>query len=133
MLHLNDDTIGISQVEKQVLVQRTVEANDSLWHMYFDGSSSKEGAGVGVVLISPCDEIISLMYKLQFQTTNNMIEYDAFILGLMDAKDLNIQQLVVFGDSELVVQQVKNVYHVKFVLLKVYRNEVWDLINKLFL
>ena len=68
------------------------------------------------------------MYTLEFQTKNNIAEYEALILSLRAAKDLGIQQLIVFGDSELIVQQVKDVYQVKQSLLKVYQNEVWDLI-----
>ena len=86
---------------------------DEIWQIYFDGSSCKEGEGAGVVLISPRGEIIYLMYKLEFQTTNNIVQYEALIPGLRAAKYLNIQQLSVFGDSELIIQQVKNVYHVK--------------------
>ena len=72
------------------------------------------------------------MYKLEFQTTNNTSKYETLVLGLRAPKDLGIQQLVVFGDSELVVQQVRNVYQVKQQLLKVYRNEVWDLMDNFF-
>ena len=100
--------------------------------MHFDGSSSKEGAGAGVVLVSPGGENVCLMYKLEFQTTNNVAEYESLVLGLRDAKDLGIQQLVFFGDSELVIQQVSSIYQVKQQLLKVYRNEVWDLIDNFF-
>ena len=53
---------------------------DEVRQMYFDGSSCKEGAGAGIVLISPGGEIISLLYKLEFQTTNNIVEYEALIL-----------------------------------------------------
>ena len=59
--------------------------------MYFDGSSSKEGAGAGIVLISYGGDLVSLMYKLSFFTTNNIAEYEALILGLRAAKDLGIQ------------------------------------------
>ena len=72
--------------------------------MYFDGSSSKEGAEASIVLVSPSGEMISLMYKLEFVTTNNTTEYEALLLGLNAAKDLGIQQISVYGDSELVVQ-----------------------------
>ena len=74
-----------------------------LWKLYFDGSSSKEGSGVGVVLISPIEQVITLSYKLQFLTTNNTVEYEALILGIKEAKDLGVEQLVIFGDAELVV------------------------------
>ena len=85
------------------------------------------------MFISPKGEIISLMYKLEFQTTNNTAKYESLILGLRAAKDLKIQQFIVFGDSKLIIQQVKNVYQVKQQLLKVYRNEVWNLIDNFFL
>ena len=81
--------------------------------MYFDGSSSKEGAGARVVLISPGGEAVRLMYKLEFITTNNTVEYEDLLLGLRAAKYLGIQQISVYGDSELVVQQVRNNYQVK--------------------
>ena len=72
--------------------------------MYFNGSSSKDGEGARVLLISAGGEVISLMYKLEFKTTNNTAEYEALILGLRAAKYLGIQELVVFGDSKLVIQ-----------------------------
>ena len=54
--------------------------------MYVDGSSSKEGVGAGVLLISPGGEVVRLMYKLEFITTNNTAEYEALLLGLRAAK-----------------------------------------------
>jgi hypothetical protein len=36
--------------------------------MYFDGASSKESVGAGVVVIYPSQEFISLSYKLKFET-----------------------------------------------------------------
>ena len=72
------------------------------------------------------------MYKLEFVTTNNTAEYEDLLLGLKAAKDLGIQQIFVYGDSELVVQQVRNNYQVKQDLLKVYHNELWDMIDNYF-
>ena len=62
----------------------------SVWKMFFDGASSKEGVGVGVVFVSRAQETISLSYKLEFETTNNVIEYEALVLGLRTAKDMGI-------------------------------------------
>ena len=72
MLHFSDDnTSGMLQVEKEKPVKHSVEQKDEMWKMYFDGSSTKEGVGASIVLVSPSGELISLMYKLEFVTTNN--------------------------------------------------------------
>ena len=41
--------------------------------MFFDGSTSREGLGVGVVLISPSNETLFLL-KIIVETTNNIAE-----------------------------------------------------------
>jgi ribonuclease HI len=71
--------------------------------MFFDGASSREGVGVGVVFVSPAQEIISLSYKLEFEITNNVAEYEALVLGLRVAKDMGIKEISMFGDAELIV------------------------------
>jgi ribonuclease HI len=101
--------------------------------MFFDGASSREGVGAGVVFVSPTQETISLSYKLEFETTNNVAEYEALVLGLRAAKDMGIEEISVFGDAELIVHQIKNIYQAKHPRLRAYRNEVWDLIDNFFL
>jgi ribonuclease HI len=78
--------------------------------MFFDGASSREGVGSGVVFVLPCQETISLSYKLEFETTNNVEEYEDIFMGLRAAKDMEIEEIAVFGDVELIVQQIINVY-----------------------
>ena len=75
-----------------------------VWKMFFDGASSREGAGAGVVFVPPAQETISLAYKLEFEATNNVAEYEALVLGLRAAREMGIQEVAVFGDAELVVQ-----------------------------
>jgi ribonuclease HI len=53
--------------------------------MYFDGSSRKQGAGVGALLLTPAGEQFKYMVHLEFKATNNMIEYEALIFGLNTA------------------------------------------------
>jgi ribonuclease HI len=48
--------------------------------------------------------------KLEFDTTNNINEYEALLLGLKAAKNMGIDKLFVFGDSELIIHQIKNIY-----------------------
>jgi ribonuclease HI len=97
--------------------------------MFFDGASSSIGTGTGVVFMSPCQETISLSYKLEFETTNNVVEYEALVLCMRNAKEMGIREMEMFRDAELIIQQVKNVYQAKHPWLKSYRNEVWDLID----
>jgi ribonuclease HI len=92
--------------------------------MFFYGASSREGVGVGVIFVSPIQETIALSYKLEFETTNNVADYEALVLGLRVAKDTGIEELLVFGDVEFIVHQIKNIYQTKNARLRSYRNEV---------
>jgi ribonuclease HI len=100
--------------------------------MFFDGASSREGVGVGVVFVSPTQETIPLSYKLEFEATNNVAKYKSLVLGLRAAKDMGIEEISVFGDDELIVQQIRNIYQTKHPRLRSYRNEVWDLVYSFF-
>jgi hypothetical protein len=62
-----------------------------------------------------------------------VVEYEALVLGLRAAKDMNIEELAVFGDAELIVHQVKNLYQTKHPRLRTYINEVWDIVYSFFL
>jgi ribonuclease HI len=74
--------------------------------MYFDGSVMKEGAGVGLVFISPLGVRMEYLVRLHFLASNNTAEYEALINSLGIAVELGIKQLEIRGDSEMVVDQV---------------------------
>ena len=38
--------------------------------------------------------MVTLSYKQEFETTNNITEYDALVLGLRAAKDMAIEKLL---------------------------------------
>jgi ribonuclease HI len=106
-----------------------------LWKMYFDGASSSEGAGAGIILISPQGKFtVPFSYRLQWDIdyTNNICEYEALILGLEATKKLNIKNLEVYGDAELIVKQVNRQYQAKHPRLRTYRNCAWDLMENFF-
>jgi ribonuclease HI len=75
------------------------------WIMYFDGLVMKEGAGVGLVFISPLGMRMEYMVRLHFLASNNAAEYETLINGLRIAVELG-KRLEIRGDSELVVDQV---------------------------
>ena len=47
--------------------------------MYFDGSPMKKGVGVGLVFASPLGVCMRHMVWLHFPSSNNVVEYEAFI------------------------------------------------------
>jgi ribonuclease HI len=77
------------------------------WTLSFDGSSRKQGSGEGVLLLTLTGEQFKYMVHLKFKATNNMAEYEALIFGLSTAMSLGVWQLLVKGDSQLVIKQVK--------------------------
>jgi ribonuclease HI len=81
----------------------------SVWTMYFDGSKRIQGAGAGVVLLSPQGDKLKYVLRMSFpQASNNEGEYEALLHGMKMAKACGATRLKIFGDSNLVVQQVMN-------------------------
>ena len=71
--------------------------------MYFDGSLTLSGSGAGVVLESPTGETLKYAIQLNFPVANNLAEYEDLLPGIRAAKAVGIRQLLVRGDSQLVV------------------------------
>jgi ribonuclease HI len=74
--------------------------------MYFDSSLKLEGAGAGVLLISPTGEQLKYVLQIFWKVSNNEAEYEALLHGLRLAVSLGIKRLLVYGDSAVVINQV---------------------------
>jgi ribonuclease HI len=74
--------------------------------MYFNRAFNLEGAGAGVLFISPKGEQLKYALQLLFKATNNAAEYEALIHGLQIAASLGIKRLLAYGDSKVVIKQV---------------------------
>jgi ribonuclease HI len=59
--------------------------------MYFNGSYTRKGAGVVMVLIPSEGDILKYAIHLDFSATNNNVEYEGLVTGLRLDKDLGIQ------------------------------------------
>ena len=68
---------------------------------------------IGAVLVSESSQHYPMAAKLRFNCTNNMAEYEACILGLRMAIDMNFYELLVIGDSDLLIHQVQGEWAVK--------------------
>ena len=63
------------------------DKDEGLWHLDFDGVISKKGGGVGVWILDANSGISNTYsYKLNFQCTNNVPQYEALILVLQSLK-----------------------------------------------
>lgn len=105
---------------------------NKVWKLYFDEPNSKEGNGARVLLVSPEDRLIPLSFKLEFEATNNMEEYEALLLGLQTIGNMNIEFLTMYGYFELIVKKIRSQCQAKHLRLRTYCNEVWHLIDNLF-
>jgi ribonuclease HI len=59
------------------------------------------------VIVSPSSVIIDLSVRLKFVCTNNQVEYESLLHGLEYLRDLGARNVDVFGDSNLIVQQIR--------------------------
>jgi len=76
------------------------------WKMYFNGAAPQDGAGAGVVLVSPEKHILPYSFALTQLCSNDVAEYQALVLGLQMALEIGIKDLDVYGDSQLVINQL---------------------------
>ena len=96
----NEDLLATFQIEDK-------STKEDTWKLYFDGASNALGHGIGDVLISPEGEYCPFTTRLNFNSTNNVAEYEACIIGLQAAMDKKVKNLKVYGDSALVIYQLR--------------------------
>ena len=83
--------------------------------MFDGGSRGNPGpAGFGAVVFDETGETV-LQARGGFvgKTTNNVAEYEGLIACLELAKSLEAKEVMVVGDSQLVIKQMKGEYRVK--------------------
>ena len=94
------------------------------WRMFFDGAANHSRYGIGVLLISPHGDHIPRFFCLGFfyrdPAINNIVEYEACILGLETALELEIRQMEVFGDSNMVLRKIQGHWKTRDVKLRPY-------------
>jgi ribonuclease HI len=96
---------------------------ESPWELYFDGASrietdpdsaQRRRARAGLVFNTPQGETIYHSFSLlKEECSNNEVEYEALIFDFLLALSMDIQKLLVYGDSQLVVRQINGIYDVR--------------------
>ncbi|CAL9006205.1 unnamed protein product [Prunus brigantina] len=82
-------------------------------------SSSAEGSGAGLVLKTPDHTTIEYAIRFQFRASNNEAKYEALLAGLRLAQHTGAEWLLIYSDSQLVVNQARRLlsqfktYHIR--------------------
>ena len=83
-----------------------------------------------MVLQSPERDKLKYKLHLQYQPTNNEIEYEALLKGLELAKSVEVRSILILGDFQLVMGQVNRAYEAKEGWMKKYLEQVLLLVKK---
>ncbi|XP_050896883.1 uncharacterized protein LOC127103688 [Lathyrus oleraceus] len=100
----------------------------SRYMLMFDCASNAQGHGIGAIITSPTEFHLSFTARLYFDCTNNMVEYEACIFGIESTIDLRIKILEVYGDSTLVISQIKGDWETRDFKIIPYKKHVMKLI-----
>ena len=85
--------------------------------------------GAGVVLVSPDRQILEQSIRLGFKASNNEAEYEALIVGLkLVAAAVQADEVIVFCDSQLIVNQATGEYAARDERMSAYAKEVGRLV-----
>ena len=100
-------------------------------YLYFDGASrgNPGPSGIGWVIVAN-GGIVAENGKTIGEATNNQAEYEALIAGLEAALAAGIDELVIQGDSELIIKQVTGEYETRNPELRERRVTVHELLHQ---
>ncbi|XP_070040019.1 uncharacterized protein [Nicotiana tomentosiformis] len=107
--------------EEVNLVEEAVEDDNQIWKLYFDGVVNIKGVGIGQILVSPTRQHYPSLARIRFFCTNNTAEYEAWIMGLNMAINLNVHELFMMGDSALPIWQAQGDWETQDIKLIAYR------------
>ena len=83
------------------------------WMLFFDGSSCKQGSGIGIIIILPRGVSFEFALPTGPMITNNQVEYEAILKGLQLLHEVKAEAIEVFGDSQLIINQLISLYECK--------------------
>ena len=100
------------------------------WVISVDSSSTLYAGGIGVILKFLEGDKLRYVAHLQYQITNNKVEYEALLKGLELAESLRSESIIVQGDYQSVINQVNGTYEAKEDQMKKYLNKIRQLVKK---
>ena len=77
----------------------------------------------------PQNHVLPRVFSLTTPCSNNVEEYNALLIGLQLAHEMEVRYLEAYGDSKLIVNQVKGEYKVRHEDLVPYNHAVIKMAN----
>jgi len=100
-------SIKQERARAEKLARQPVPASPAAWRAWFDGSAHPNPGriGIGVLLSGPAGERIEISRPAGHGSSGDA-EYLALIAALEKAVELGVPELLLYGDSQVVVQDV---------------------------
>ena len=124
-------TIKIIKTKDQSVESSDINLDDC-YILHFDGLSEPnpgESASGSIIYLPNSNDPFCETGKYITYATNNQAEYEGLIIGLEQAKKHNIKNILICGDSKLVIQQISNKWKSKNIELSKKLNKVIELID----
>ncbi|XP_022886895.1 uncharacterized protein LOC111402791 [Olea europaea var. sylvestris] len=86
------------------------EIRASSRNLFVDGSTGDTDSGVGVVLVSPEGHKLNSTVRFGFKATNNAAKYEALLVGLRLAREMQVRRLRINSNSQLVIPRLENTH-----------------------
>ncbi|XP_070009866.1 uncharacterized protein [Nicotiana sylvestris] len=115
--------------DEEVNSVEVIPEGTNAWKIFFDGAVNAKCVGIGPILILPTGQYYPAISRLCFFCMNNTIEYEACIMGMSMAIELDVEELLIMGDSDLIIRQAQGEWENRDIKLIPYRQHVEDLIK----
>jgi len=127
----------ISKILYKKLLQHIITDSIMKYKLYFDGNKTPQGTSCSYVVVFDDKKVLEETKILSQETSVNEAEYYGVLYGIekfldylktscVSTKDVELE---IYGDSQLVIQQLKGVYECKKPNLRVLRSKVRDLLT----
>lgn len=99
------------------------------WTLYTDDASSKERSWAGLIQTSPEGEEITYALRFDFHTENNEAEYEALLVGLRLARQMDTKTITALADSRLAANQINGEFEARGKRMEKYVKVVQRLVE----
>ena len=100
------------------------------WEVYVNRAANQRGSRVGLILVLPEKITIEKSLRLSFSATNNEVEYEALLMGMMMVQKIGGKTVKVFSDLKLVVGQVRGDLEAQDPRMQEYSSQVRSIQTK---